>query len=117
MASKRSVRRRVAKALRKYVRGNAGPRSMRKSKKAIKTKYTKMGRSGVLGSSTFGPKYKYSGHPFSRGTTDRLRKFNPPKVKGRKVKGGRAVTLRNFTGTIVKKQDGTVQIVGKGKRK
>ena len=42
---------------------------------------------------------------------------NPARVKGRKTKGGRAVTLKNFTGTIVKKSDGTVQIVGRGRRK
>lgn len=64
-ASKRSVRKRVAKALKKYVRGQS----------------------------------------------------NPLHVKGRKTKGGRAVTLKNFTGTIVKKSDGTVQIVGRGRRK
>jgi hypothetical protein len=61
--SKRSVRKRVAAALKKYVRGN------------------------------------------------------PARVKGRKVTGGRAVTVRNFTGTIVKKSDGTVDILGKGKRR
>lgn len=43
-------------------------------------------------------------------------RLNPPRVKGRKVKGGRAVTVRNFTGTVVKKRDGTVQIVGRGRR-
>lgn len=39
-----------------------------------------------------------------------------PSVKGRKVKGGRSVTLKNFTGTIVKKSDGTVDILGRGRR-
>lgn len=38
-------------------------------------------------------------------------------VKGRKAKGGgRAVTLRNFTGTVVRRRDGTVDILGKGRR-
>ena len=61
--SKRSVRKRVAAALKKYVRGN------------------------------------------------------PPRVKGRKVKGGgRAVSLKNFTGTVVKKANGQVQIIGKGRK-
>ena len=60
--SKRSVRKRVAAALKKYVRGN------------------------------------------------------PPRVKGRKVKGGRAVSLKNFTGTVVKKANGQVQIMGRGRR-
>lgn len=97
MASKRKVRRRVAKALKKYVRGNAGRRSIRKSKKAIKTL---LRRAGI--------------HKSRISATTKL---NPPRVKGRKTKGGRAVTLKNFTGTIVKKSDGTVQIVGRGRRK
>ena len=41
---------------------------------------------------------------------------NPAKSKGRKVKGGRAVSLRNFTGTITQKANGQVVIRGKGKR-
>jgi hypothetical protein len=48
-----------------------------------------------------------------------LKKFvrgNPPRVKGRKVKGGRAVTLKNFTGTIVRKSDGQVEILGRGRK-
>jgi hypothetical protein len=36
--------------------------------------------------------------------------------KGRKVKGGRAVTVRNFSGTIVRKTNGQVVIHGRGKR-
>lgn len=43
-------------------------------------------------------------------------KGNPPRVKGHKVKGGRAVTLRNFTGTVVKKGSQVI-IRGRGKRK
>lgn len=96
MASKRKVRRRVAKALKKYVRGNAGRRSIRKSKKTIKSALRSLGIHKSRISAT---------------------KLNPPRVKGRKTKGGRAVTLKNFTGTIVKKSDGTVQIVGRGRRK
>lgn len=42
---------------------------------------------------------------------------NPSSVKGRKVKGGRAVTLKNFTGTVVRKANGQVQIVGKGRKR
>lgn len=41
--------------------------------------------------------------------------LNP--VRGRKVKGGRSVTLRNFTGTIVKRSDGTVNILGRGRKR
>ena len=47
-----------------------------------------------------------------------LRKFvrGNPSVKGRKVKGGRAVTLKNFTGTVVRKSNGQVLIQGRGRR-
>ncbi len=37
---------------------------------------------------------------------------NPMPV-GRKVKGGRAVSVKNFTGTITRKNDGTVIIRGR----
>lgn len=106
MASKRKVRRRVAKALRKYVRGNA---SIRKSKKHMKTLLRK-----------HWPGLSKTARAAEHREISRIlkgAKSNPAHVKGRKVKGGRAVTVRNFTGTIVKKADGTVQIVGKGRRK
>ena len=38
---------------------------------------------------------------------------NPRRVKGAKVAGGRAVSLRNFTGRVIRKRDGTVQILGR----
>ena len=38
---------------------------------------------------------------------------NPRRVKGAKCNGGRSVSLRNFTGRVIKKRDGTVQIVGR----
>ena len=40
-----------------------------------------------------------------------LAKKNP----GRKVKGGRAVSLRNFSGTITKKRNGQVVIKGRSR--
>jgi hypothetical protein len=39
---------------------------------------------------------------------------NPSKAKGRKVKGGRAVTLKNFSGTVTRKANGQVVIRGRG---
>ena len=43
---------------------------------------------------------------------------NPaPKVKGRKVKGGRAVSLKNFTGSVIRKSNGQVLIRGKAKKR
>lgn len=107
-ASKRSVRRRVAKALKKYVRGNAGRFSIRKTKKRMKAKERashSMGR--ALYDKGFTTRY----------ISELKKRGNPPRIKGRKVKGGRAITLRNFTGTIVKKSDGTVGILGRGRRK
>jgi len=38
---------------------------------------------------------------------------NPKRVKGAKCNGGRAVSLRNFTGRVIRKRDGTVQILGR----
>lgn len=38
------------------------------------------------------------------------------KNPGRKVKGGRAVSLKNFTGSVIRKSNGQVVIKGKGKR-
>jgi hypothetical protein len=101
-------------------RTNAGPFSLRKTKKRIK---------GLLRSSApsprqrrqikeaLGPGYKKrfakSGPGLWR--TPQEVRFNA--VKGRKVKGGRAVTVRNFTGTIVRRSDGSVDILGKGRRR
>ena len=103
---KTRVRRRVRKALKKYVRrSNAGPHSFRKTKRAI---------SKLSGGKAAARDWQKRMKALIK---ERGGKMNPPRVKGRKVKGGRAVTVRNFTGTIVKKADGTVQIVGKGRRK
>lgn len=38
------------------------------------------------------------------------------KNPGRKVKGGRSVSLKNFTGSVIRKSNGQVVIKGKGKR-
>ena len=42
---------------------------------------------------------------------------NPAPVKGHKVKGGRSVTLHNFTGSIIRKSNGQVVIKGRGRKK
>ena len=41
---------------------------------------------------------------------------NPSKVKGHKVKGGRSVSLKNFTGTVTRKSNGQVVIRGRGRK-
>ena len=103
MALKSTVRRRVRKALKKYVRGNAGWRK------------TGLGKRSIRASKKRWLKRGYTREEIKRVLTHM--KPNPPKVKGRKVKGGRAVSLKNFTGTIVKRANGTIQILGRGKRK
>ena len=45
-----------------------------------------------------------------------VRSQNPSKVKGHKVKGGRAVTLKNFSGTVIRTNRGQVLIHGRGKK-
>lgn len=42
---------------------------------------------------------------------------NPRRVKGAKVKGGRSVTLTNFTGRVIRKRNGQVQIIGRIKKR
>lgn len=44
------------------------------------------------------------------------KRTNPARVKGRKVAGGRAVSLKNFTGSVIRKSNGQVVIRGRGKR-
>ena len=39
------------------------------------------------------------------------------RVKGYKVKGGRSVTLHNFTGSVIRKSNGQVLIRGKAKKR
>lgn len=51
-----------------------------------------------------------------------LRKYvkshqNPKRVKGAKVKGGRSVILTNFTGRVIRKRNGQVQIIGRIKKR
>jgi hypothetical protein len=104
MALKSTIRRRVGKALKKYVRGNAGWRK------------TGLGKRSIRASKKRWLKRGHTREEIKRVLTH-MKKQNPPKVKGRKVKGGRAVSLKNFTGTIVKRANGTVQILGRGKRK
>lgn len=92
---------------------NAGPRSVRKSKKVARAR-------GQTYYETKPFKFRKFRQPkdIRRGyLTGQPKLKNPPRVKGRKVKGGRSVTLRNFTGTIVRKSDGTVNILGRGRRR
>lgn len=107
-APKWRVRQRVRKALKKYVRkGNA---SWRGTKKAHKKRLARVPTYAEAMSGKFSKRRLKDIH-----WGQSLK--NPAKVKGRKVKGGRAVTLKNFTGTIVRKNDKTVQILGRGRKR
>jgi hypothetical protein len=71
-----------------------------------------------------GPKSRYVGQvkkllysPTIKQLEKQFPKNNPASVKGRKVKGGRAVTLHNFTGSIIRKSNGQVEIKGRGRKK
>ena len=107
-----------------------GKQSMRKFKKALKqgergtmTRAEWREIRDMLGSDAGPGVRRKARNPSKRSVRKRvsaaLKKYvrgNPPRVKGRKVKGGRAVSLKNFTGTVVKKANGQVQIIGKGRR-
>lgn len=89
-----------------------GKQSMRKFKRAMK-----QGHPGqVLRRDDYRELVEMLGRDAGPGIRKKA-KLNPPRVRGRKVKGGRAVTLRNFTGTIVRKADGRVEILGRGRKK
>ena len=85
-------------------RRNAGPHSLRKTKKVVRKMSAARDPSFDVGA-------------WARRIKQLRKKQNPPRVKGRKVKGGRAVSLRGFTGTIVRRSDGTVNILGRGRRR
>lgn len=84
---------------------------------SVRGKWTKIGtihassRDGAI--STF-----RRAHTFERGTKFKAVKLasNSSRVKGRKVKNGRAVTLKNFTGTITRLAGGAVHIHGRKTR-
>lgn len=101
-------------------RRNAGRGSFRKTKKQLRKKgYTikssKRMKHAIKGS--FEGTGRSAPSMVAWGTGPKWRRANLPRVKGRKVKGGRAVTLHNFTGTIVKRSDGTVQFLGRGRKR
>lgn len=52
-----------------------------------------------------------------RKTRSKLAATNPARIKGHKVNGGRAVSLKNFTGKVVKHANGAISILGIGKKK
>lgn len=115
-APKWRVRQRVRKALKKYVRkGNAPARGKYRVHYKDGQTITMDARDAGKRAAAKLEKALRSGQ--TRGIVRSFEKLNPSRVKGRKVKGGRAVTLKNFTGTVVRKANGQVQIVGKGRKK
>ena len=123
MASKRKTRKRVSTALKKYLASirRQNPSAFDKCVKSVtKAGYADDPRAvcGVAGRAKYGTKEmtRRSIAGKKKAARRRARRHNIGGVKGRKVKGGRSVTLKNFTGTIVKKSDGTVDILGRGRR-
>jgi hypothetical protein len=117
--SKRKTLKRVGLALRKWVRGNPkswadwtlrakvhGIASARESAK-IHRSYGDAARIVKMSGDWYGVYTKETGK--SKPYDPR----NPSRVKGRKVKGGRAVTLRNMkTVTITRHRNGAVSVRG-----
>lgn len=101
-------------------RRNAGRGSFRKTKKQLRKKGVTM-RSSKRRKHTIKKSFEGTGRSaeslLAWGPGSKWRRANLPRAKGRKVKGGRAVSLRNFTGTIVRKSDGTVNILGRGRKR
>ncbi len=83
----------------------AGPRlnpSKRRTRKRVAKSFSKFMKAGGL-----------SAHSqFKRMPDGTFKKISNP---GRKVKGGRAISLKNFTGRVIRKSNGQVIIAGKGK--
>jgi len=125
--SKRKTRKRVSSALKKYIRKvtpnpgksvvrvkegqslEAGERRAQKMAdrlgRPVEIHYQRVSSEGK----TYGTHNLYWAYL----DTKYPKQKNPA---GRKVKGGRAVSLRNFTGSVVRMSNGQVVIRGKGKR-
>ena len=123
--SKRKTRKRVSTALKKWLKKQNPSRRG--------TKDFEVRSSGPRGYTTYdvyGPVGYYGANIKASGLSLRearkeaaylQKEFNAKQKRlgnpaGRKVKGGRAVSLKNFTGRVIRKSNGQVQIVGRGKK-
>jgi len=128
--SKRTIRKRVGAALKKWMRGNPwtqpkpryyidgldiGYRSLSAAKKRAQSIANRTRDIVYISHYPFGPSGDSKGQTVVKPQT---RALNPSRVKGRKVKGGRAVTLKNMkTITITRHRNGAVSVKGVQLRK
>lgn len=120
MAKKRkkpTIKKRITRALKKFVRAN--PRKQ----KVWEGTYNGQSYSSIATSKEAARRKIKSQYGVfvkglvARGSDEWMRsKQNPTRVKGTKCNGGRAVSVRNFTGRVIRKRDGTVQILGRTRR-
>jgi len=121
MATKRKRNKgsRVMKALKKYVKKATGnPKRV----KVYEIYYSYGGRGSagaVRATSKYEAIYKavmqWGGRSKDYRAVEEV--SNPKRIKGAKVKGGRSVTLTNFTGRVIRKRNGQVQIIGRIKKR
>lgn len=122
MATKRSVRKRVAKALKKFVRGNPAKKyeltfwgaAGRKLPRYKRWHTSKASIEKTVGAVNYALSLKGQDNvqPIvydSRGNQVSLGQINP-------ASKSRTVRLKNFTGTITRLKGGKVKITGKGRR-
>ncbi len=124
--SKRKTRKRVSKALKKYVRENAAAgRNLMGRKVTIEEWDGAHHRvfKRTVHYAYDSPIVKDGGRWWHLAVEDGKWVLGPESEQGptrenpgRKVKGGRAVSLKNFTGRVIRKSNGQVQIIGRGKR-
>jgi hypothetical protein len=118
--SKRKTLKRVGAALKKWVRGNPGWKRFKTSHGIVRLKKEKRGGYGIPAGNFWrvrfsdGAEVTYASREKALQDIARISKRqNPSRVKGRKVKGGRAVTLRNMkTITITRHRNGAVSVRG-----
>jgi len=116
---KKSIKKRITRALKKFVRANPKRRMYRGFHlywaQGMWSAYDAHGTEFGPTSSIEDIKYEIDQY-YDQYLGGNIRNPNPRRVKGAKCNGGRSVSLRNFTGRVIKKRDGTVQIVGRTRR-
>jgi len=111
---KKSIKKRITRALKKFVRANPKRRMYRGFHlywaQGMWSAYDAHGTEFGPTSSIEDIKYEIDQY-YDQYLGGNIRNPNPRRVKGAKCNGGRSVSLRNFTGRVIKKRDGTVQIL------
>ena len=116
---KKSIKKRITRALKKFVRANPKRRMYRGFHlywaQGMWSAYDAHGTEFGPTSSIEDIKYEIDQY-YDQYLGGNIRNPNPRRVKGAKCNGGRSVSLRNFTGRVIKKRDGTVQILGRTRK-